>query len=130
MAKLFNLKIITAQGTALDTDAELLTIRIENGFIGILAEHVPIISNIRACHFTVEGPNKYDAFVGDGVLKVSPNGVTILTTKLFEKDSNKSEITEALKSAKELLSSATTPEEIKVLNDSVEYYNLILGESK
>ncbi|MGX8680177.1 MAG: ATP synthase F1 subunit epsilon [bacterium] len=76
----FHLHIVTPHGTYCDTDVDMLNVRTIAGQIGILANHIPLVSGIEISemNYIIDGKRSTFAISG-GVLYVEQgNKVTII----------------------------------------------------
>ena len=80
MPKTFHLKVITPNNIVLDTDVEQIIARSTDGEIGILPEHIPLITPLSTAPFQYfsGGERKVAAVLG-GMMEVSKEGVTIIS---------------------------------------------------
>ncbi len=81
MPKTFHLKILTPNANVLDTDVEQLIARTIDGEIGILPDHIPLITPLSIAPFQYwqNGERKVAAVLG-GMMEVSrEEGVTIIS---------------------------------------------------
>ena len=80
MPKTFNLKVITPNTTVIDQDVEQIIARSVDGEIGILPDHVPLITPLTTATFQywASGERKVAAVLG-GMMEVSKEGVTIIS---------------------------------------------------
>jgi F-type H+-transporting ATPase subunit epsilon len=80
MPKTFKLTIATPSGWAADDEAESLTVPGIDGYLGILANHAPLMTAIGVGGLTYRDSSGYDHIfaVTDGFLEVSNNVVTII----------------------------------------------------
>ena len=80
MARVFHLKVLTPNATVLDQNVEQIIARSVDGEIGILPEHVPLITPLTAAPFQywTNGERKVAAVLG-GMMEVSKDGVTIIS---------------------------------------------------
>ena len=80
MPKTFHLKVITPNNIVLDTDVEQIIARSVDGEIGILPEHIPLITPLSTAPFQYfsGGERKVAAVLG-GMMEVSKEGVTIIS---------------------------------------------------
>ncbi len=80
MPKTFNLKVITPNSTILNTAVEQIIARSIDGEIGILPEHIPVITPLTSAPFQYwEGGERKVAAVLGGMMEVSKEGVTIIS---------------------------------------------------
>lgn len=84
MSKLFNIIIITPEKTIYEGKASSLIAPCEYGYLGVLADHAPLIANVTSGKITVRNdqvlPQVFD-FKGKGFLEVLNNNVTMLLTQ-------------------------------------------------
>lgn len=80
--KTYKLKIVTPEKIFFDGETEQITIRTTEGDIGILAGHIKYACNIVAGPLKVKQENgEYRvAALSEGILKVSDEGVTVLSS--------------------------------------------------
>ena len=80
MSKTFNLKVITPNAKVLDTDVEQIIARSVDGEVGILPDHIPLITPLSIAPFQYWEKNerKVAAVLG-GMMEVSKEGVTIIS---------------------------------------------------
>jgi F-type H+-transporting ATPase subunit epsilon len=80
MANTLKLEIVTPAGTAYSEDVEMVTLPGVAGQMGILPQHVPLISQMVPGEMIVR-KNGRDLFVatGEGLIEVTANRVAILT---------------------------------------------------
>ena len=91
MEAVFNLTIMTPQATLYEGRAVSLVAPCELGYLGVLANHAPLIANVEKGKIMVRSDsNEQKVFYaeGDGFLEVLQNSVTlILNTALPSQDS-------------------------------------------
>jgi F-type H+-transporting ATPase subunit epsilon len=84
MSKLFDITIISPEKTMYEGKAFSLIAPCEYGYLGVLADHAPLIANVTSGKITVkkelDTPQIFD-FKGKGFLEVLNNNVTILLTQ-------------------------------------------------
>ena len=80
MPKTFNLKVITPNAAVVDTDVEQVIARSIDGEVGILPDHIPLITplSIAPLQYWEAGERKVAAVLG-GMMEVSKEGVTIIS---------------------------------------------------
>ena len=80
MPKTFNLKVITPNAKVLDADVEQVIARSVDGEIGILPDHIPLMTPLSIAPFQYweAGERKVAAVLG-GMMEVSKEGVTIIS---------------------------------------------------
>jgi F-type H+-transporting ATPase subunit epsilon len=80
MPKTFHLKILTPNAAVLDADVEQIIARSIDGEIGILPEHMPVITPLSIAPFQYwEGGERKVAAVLGGMMEVSKEGVTVIS---------------------------------------------------
>ncbi len=83
MAKTLTLRVLTSEGLALEEEASSIVALGEPGYLGILANHAPLVTTLRAGKLTWRSPGAtQQARVGDGLLEVAANRVTVLTSRV------------------------------------------------
>ena len=80
MAKTLNLQIVTPEGIAFSDDVELVGLRAAEGQIGIMPQHIHLMTQMLPGEMLVrkEGKDKFLA-VGEGLVEVTGDRVAILT---------------------------------------------------
>jgi len=78
--KTFKLKVITPNAAVLDTNVEQIIARSVDGEIGILPDHIPVITPLSIAPFQYweAGERKVAAVLG-GMMEVSKEGVTVIS---------------------------------------------------
>ena len=128
MSEIFNIEIITPDQTILKSEATEVTIPSFEGQMGILKDHIPIITFLRPGIIFIKNKREKKFFVEEGTVEFSKNNLLILTTKArdlekFEKkeinqlieDAEKSIINESL-SDKEKYAASYKIESLKEIN--------------
>ncbi|MBN1516064.1 F0F1 ATP synthase subunit epsilon [Candidatus Sumerlaeota bacterium] len=83
MAKTFKLQIVTQEKVAFDGDIESLVVPAENGYLGVLAHHAPLLAALTHGRVTVDtGLRTLEGEVNDGFIEVQNNTATILTSDI------------------------------------------------
>ena len=80
MPKTFHLKVITPNAIVLDQDVEQIIARTIDGEVGVLPEHIPLITPLSVAPFQYweKGERKIAVVLG-GMMEVSKEGVTIIS---------------------------------------------------
>jgi F-type H+-transporting ATPase subunit epsilon len=80
MPKTFKLKVLTPSATILDEEVEQIIARSIDGEIGVLPDHIPLITPLSLAPFQYfsGGERKVAAVLG-GMMEVSKEGVTIIS---------------------------------------------------
>ena len=97
----FKLVINTPEKTAYSSDVDSILVPSSDGYLGVMANHAPMISTVAAgiLKITKDSTDKY-LVVGDGVMNTAKNSVKILTDTAIE-SSGKDAADEKLKAYKE-----------------------------
>lgn len=81
------LKIINLEGVYFDGEVDLLNITIASGNVTILANHLPLISNIEICHMYTKNNGVIENYaIAGGTLFVTEKECKVITTAI-EKES-------------------------------------------
>ena len=117
--------VVSAEENIFSGLAKFVALPGENGELGILPRHTPLITRIKPGSVRVEtaGGGEEFIFVAGGILEVQPNRVTVLSDTairgkdLDEEKANaaKREAEEALKNAKSEIDMARATSELAVL---------------
>tara|TARA_B100000700_G_C14557631_1_gene629574 strand:- start:190 stop:579 length:390 start_codon:yes stop_codon:yes gene_type:complete len=106
MSNEFKVEIISPDNSILKTNASLVIIPSFEGEIGILRDHIPLITFLRPGLIKIdeEGEKKY--FVEDGTVEFSNNNLLILTSTAkelgsFDKRSIESNLQDAIEKIKD-----------------------------
>ena len=83
MAKCFQLSVMTADGSALSGQAEYCNLPVQEGSVGILADHAPMLCAIRegTAHFRMDGGEEKTVRLSAGVAEIRNNRVTVLVDR-------------------------------------------------
>ena len=124
MSELFNLEIVNPEKSFLSKDnvSEVIVPAFE-GEIGILKDHIPIISFLKPGIVKVFiGNEEENYYVEDGIVEFKNNSLSILTSSIFNlKDADKNYINKAISdSEKELSSDEIDDQKRFLLNHKVE----------
>lgn len=86
MAATYKLKILTPNRKALDTEVVSIVAPGEAGYLGVLANHAPLITTLRAGRLQVRFAEGRETgyHVGSGILKVADNEAIVLTESVEE----------------------------------------------
>ena len=77
----FHLKIVTPDGSFYDGEAEMLSLRTAEGDLGILANHIDLVTpiGIGEARITADGKTRHAACIG-GLLSVAGGAVSVVAT--------------------------------------------------
>ncbi len=89
MARTYRFRVLTPSSTALDEDVVSIVAPGEAGYLGVLADHAPLITTLRPGRLTVRTADGGERTwrIGAGVLRVGGN-TAVLLTESFEGASN------------------------------------------
>ncbi len=80
MSEKFSVEIITPNNTILKTEALEVILPCYEGEIGILKDHIPIITFLRPGIIKIQSDSKKNFFVEEGTVEFSKNSLLILTS--------------------------------------------------
>ena len=86
MARTIQVRVITNEGQALADEAVSIRAPGELGYLGILYNHAPLVTTLRPGQLTWRTPQGTSRtfLVGEGLLEIVKNQLTILTGTLSE----------------------------------------------
>ena len=86
MAATYNFKILTPNARALDAEVISIVAPGEAGYLGVLANHAPLITTLSAGDLKVRFHDNRETryLIGSGLLKVANNTVVLLTESIEE----------------------------------------------
>ncbi len=98
MSEKFTVEIITPDKSILKSDAQEVTIPSYEGEMGILKDHIPLITFLRPGFISIQNQDKKKYFVEEGTVEFSNNNLLILTSTAKElKSFDKKYVNELLK---------------------------------
>ena len=116
MAKTFHVDIVSAEQAIFSGEAEMLIAPGEGGELGILPEHMPLLSRIKPGTLRIKGAGTAEEeviYVSGGMMEVQPDRVTVLAdTSVRAHDLDEAKALEAERLAKEALTNRTGALEI------------------
>ncbi len=88
MANSYPLEIVTLKETALSEDVECVTVPGGLGYLGILAGHAPLLTNVECGVVSIKLADSRDLkmVVGEGFLVVTPESTTLLVDTAEKKE--------------------------------------------
>ena len=89
MSDIFTVEIISPDQTILKQEANEVTIPAYEGELGILKDHIPLITFLRPGFINIKNQDEKKYFVEEGTVEFSNNNLLILTSTV--KDLNKFE---------------------------------------
>jgi F-type H+-transporting ATPase subunit epsilon len=115
MAKTFYVDIVSAEQAIYSGEATMVIAPGEGGELGILPEHVPLLTRIRPGTIRVqaEGAAEEVIYVSGGMMEVQPDRVTVLAdTSVRAHDLDEAKAMEAERLAREALTNKTGAMEV------------------
>ena len=123
----FNLEIISPEKSFLTkNDAVEVVIPAIEGYMGILKDHIPIISFLKPGIIDVKLNNgRLNFYVDDGIVEFKDNTLSILTSNIFDiKDINKNNVDMIIKDADEELKKENIKDQDRfILEKKIEVLN-------
>jgi F-type H+-transporting ATPase subunit epsilon len=102
--------VVSAEELIFSGEAKFVALPGENGELGILPRHTPLITRIKAGAVRIQPANGSEeefVFVAGGILEVQPGTVTVLAdTAIRGKDLDEAKAVEAKKQAEEAMKNA------------------------
>jgi F-type H+-transporting ATPase subunit epsilon len=102
--------VVSAEESIFSGEAKFVALPGENGELGILPRHTPLITRIKPGAVRIQRADNDEeefVFVAGGILEVQPHGVTVLAdTAIRGKDLDEAKANEAKKLAEEALKNA------------------------
>ncbi|HJV69513.1 F0F1 ATP synthase subunit epsilon [Ideonella sp.] len=110
MANTIHVDVVSAEESIFSGEAKFVALPGENGELGILPRHTPLITRIKPGAVRIERADNGEeefVFVAGGILEVQPNCVTVLAdTAIRGHDLDEAKANEAKKLAEEALKNA------------------------
>jgi len=121
MASTLKLEIVTAEGPAYSEDVEMVTLPAAAGQIGVLPEHVPLMTQMVPGEIIVrQGGQDQFLAVGGGLIEVTASRVSILTDIAISVDKiDEAKAEEARQRALARLNEKLSSEEVASVNASL-----------
>ena len=116
----FNLEIISPEKSFLTkSDTEEVVIPAIEGYIGILKDHIPLISFLKPGIIDVRSKNEtLNYYVDDGIVEFKDNTLSILTSNIFDiSEVDKSKVSEIIKIAEKDSQDSNLDDQKKYLID-------------
>ncbi|MBB5205755.1 F-type H+-transporting ATPase subunit epsilon [Inhella inkyongensis] len=102
--------VVSAEESIFSGEAKFVALPGENGELGILPQHTPLITRIKPGAVRIQRADNDQeefVFVAGGILEVQPHGVTVLAdTAIRGKDLDEAKASEAKAAAEEALKNA------------------------
>ena len=100
----FTVEIITPDKSILKSDASEVTIPSYEGQMGILRDHIPLITFLRPGFILIKNQDQKKFYVEEGTVEFSNNNLLILTSTIKDLNNfDQSSIDSLLKDSKEML---------------------------
>ena len=96
MSEKFIVEIITPDSSILKSDASEVVIPSYEGDMGILKDHIPLITFLRPGLIKIINESERKYFVEEGTVEFSNNNLLILTSTVQSLDSLKKDLTEEI----------------------------------
>jgi F-type H+-transporting ATPase subunit epsilon len=121
MAKTIKLEIVTPKGIAYSDDVDIVTLRSVEGQIGVLANHVRLMTQLVPGDLIVRKGGHADFLaVGGGLVEVRGDRISIATDMAIGvEDINEAAVEEARQRAAARLQEKISSEEVAVVNASL-----------
>ena len=125
----FNLEIISPEKSFLTkSDAEEVVIPAIEGYMGILKDHIPLISFLKPGIIDVISKNEtLNFYVDDGIVEFKDNTLSILTSNIFDlKEIDKNKVDKFVKDTEEALKKENIKDQDRyILDQKIEVLNSI-----
>ena len=125
----FNLEIISPEKSILiKNDTEEVVIPAIEGYMGILKDHIPLISFLKPGVINVKSSNEnLNFYVDDGIVEFKDNTLSVLTSNIFDlKNVDKNKINKIIEDAGEGLKKENINDQEKyILDQKIEVLNSI-----
>jgi F-type H+-transporting ATPase subunit epsilon len=109
--KTLQVDVVSAEGEVFSGQAQFVALPGEQGELGILPGHAPLITRIRpgTVRIKMEDGDEELLFVAGGILEVQPGGVSVLAdTAIRGKDLDEAKVNEAKRLAEQALESKSS----------------------
>ena len=125
----FKLSIITPRGIFWEGDATIITLKISEGYIGIMKNRLPIMSSVKTSKFSIrESENGSEKFgvLGNGIVQANGDEVTVIVKDIvWLKETEVNEVSKHLTEANYKLEKADTDTKKEKAKTSVEFWTLV-----
>jgi len=114
MAKTFHVDIVSAEAAIFSGEATMLIAPGEAGELGILPDHIPLLTRIKPGTVRIQGAGDEEfIYVSGGIMEVQPDRVTVLAdTSVRAHDLDEAKAMEAERLAKDAIANRTGSMEI------------------
>ncbi|MFL2876104.1 MAG: ATP synthase F1 subunit epsilon [Pelagibacterales bacterium MED-G43] len=127
MSEKFTVEIITPEKSILRSEAEEVTIPSYEGQMGILKDHIPLITFLRPGYINIKDRDEKKYFVEEGTVEFAENNLLILTSTVIDlKNFDKVHIKNLIQETeKKLQDSSSTDKEKYILSYKINTLNEI-----
>ncbi len=116
MSDKYTVEIITPEETILKSETSEVTIPSFEGQMGILKDHIPLITFLRPGLIIIKNTEEKKYYVEDGTVEFSNNNLLILTSTIKDlKDFDNKSITDLLENAKKIFEKADLTDKEKYI---------------
>ena len=116
MSEKFNIEIITPDRTMLKVEATEVTIPSYEGQMGILKDHIPLITFLRPGFIIIKNSEEKKFYVEEGTVEFSDNNLLILTSTVKDlKNIDKASIENLLYEAEKKLNDKNSTDKEKYI---------------
>ena len=121
MYEKFTVEIITPDRTMLKSESEEVTIPSFEGQMGILKDHIPLITFLRPGFIIIKNGDEKKFFVEEGVVEFSNNNLLILTSTIKDlREFNKSSIENLILEAQKNLNKNSSDKEKYIISYKID----------
>ena len=127
MSEKFTVEIITPEKSILRSEAEEVTIPSYEGQMGILKDHIPLITFLRPGYINIKDRDEKKYFVEEGTVEFAKNNLLILTSTVIDlKNFDKNYIKNLIQETEnKLQDSSSTDKEKYILSYKIDTLNEI-----
>ena len=127
MSEKFKVEIITPEKSILRSEAEEVTIPSYEGQMGILKDHIPLITFLRPGYINIKDRDEKKYFVEEGTVEFAKNNLLILTSTVIDlKNFDKNHIKNLIQETEnKLQDSSSTDKEKYILSYKIDTLNEI-----
>jgi len=114
MAQSLKLEIVTPESTVYSEEVSMVTLRGQEGEMGILPQQIPLMTEVSAGEIAVRMDNDMEILtIGDGFVQVTPDKVSVMTDMaISEENIDEEKAEEARKKAEDRLQEKLSDEEL------------------
>ncbi len=131
MAGTFKFELVSPEKVLMSADAEQVMLPATEGDMTVMAQHAPVVVNLRPGVIEVGLPgSKSRLYVKSGIAEIVQDRVTVLASSAFDTaDADAGFIANELKSAEDALAAATDDEEKSFALRAVEQLKSLSGKA-